>query len=89
MRMSQMWTPNSRMGKYPSSDDEILLEIPEWYGEKKSGKFGAESGKEASKTTKQSSPPVTQRTERLFGIKPQEINVRRDVDVDVESGEAG
>lgn len=82
MRVSQMLTLTSRKGKYSSSDEETLTETFRWYGEKKDGKSGAEAGKDASVTTKEISPPMPQKAERVMGINAQEIHVRRDVEVE-------
>lgn len=94
MRVSQMFSLTSRKGKFLSSDEETLTESSAWYGEKKKNtdntgqcdntvQCGVEVGKEtACVTTKEISPPMTQKAERLRGIKAQEIHVRRDVDVE-------
>lgn len=89
MRVSQMLSLTSRKGKYSSSDEESLTESSSsaWYGEKKkfsnTAQCGVESRKEAPcVTTKEISPPMTQKAERMRGIKAQEILVRRDVDVE-------
>lgn len=89
MRVSQMLSLTSRKGKYSSSDEESLTESSSsaWYGEKKkfsnTAQCGVESRKEAPcVTTKETSPPMTQKAERMRGIKAQEILVRRDVDVE-------
>lgn len=77
-----MFTLTSRKGKYSSSDEATLAENSGRYGEKKNGKSDTEGGQGASVTTKEISPPMTQKAERVMGIKPQEIHVRRDVDVE-------
>ena len=82
MRVSQMLTLTSRKGKYSSSDEETLTETSEWYGEKKNGKANVDGGKQAIVITKEISPPMTLKAERVMGIKPKEIHVRRDVDVE-------
>ena len=83
MRVSQMWTLASRKGKYASSDEETWTE---WYGEKRgngaSGAEGGGNGKEASASAKEISSPMTRKAERVLGLKPQEIHVRREVDVE-------
>ena len=85
MRVSQMWTLASRKGKDVSSDEETLTE---WYGEKRgTGGSGAEGrggddAKEASVSAKEISSPMTLKAERMLGLKPQEIHVRREVDVE-------
>lgn len=75
MRVSQMFTLTSRKGRSPLSDEETLTETSGWYGEKKDGKSNFDGGKGAS-------PPMTNKAERVMGIKTQEIHVRRDVDVE-------
>lgn len=82
MRVSQMWTLATGKWKYSSSDEETLTETSGWYGEKKNGKAYIDGEKQASVTTKEISPPMTQKAERVMGIKPQEIHVRREVDVE-------
>ncbi len=82
MRVSQMFTLTSRKGKYSSSDEATLTETSGWYAENSGGKVVPKGGKEASVTTKEISPPMTQKTERIMGIKPQVIHVRKDVDVE-------
>ncbi|KAF6232414.1 hypothetical protein HO173_009519 [Letharia columbiana] len=81
IRVSQMWTLTSRRGK-TSSSDATLTETSGWYGEKGNGKSGPEGGKGASVTTKEISPPITQKADRVLGITTQAIHVRRDVDVE-------
>ena len=82
MRVSQMFTLTSRKGKYSSSDETTLTETSGWYGGKKNGKSDTKGGNQASVTTKEISPPMTEKAERVMGIKPHEIHVRRDVDVE-------
>ena len=85
MRVSQMWTLASRKGRDVSSDEETLTE---WYGEKRdiyeAGAKGSGGGdaKEASVSTKEISSPMTQKAERVLGLKPQEIHVKKEVDVE-------
>ena len=83
--MSQMLTLTSRKGKELSSGDGILIETSGRYEEKEKGVSGAEDGKEARVTTMEISSPLTQKAERVMGIKAQEIHVKRNVDVDVEN----
>lgn len=85
MRVSQMLTLTSRKGKELSSGDGILIETSGRYEEKEKGVSGAEDGKEARVTTMEISSPLTQKAERVMGIKAQEIHVKRNVDVDVEN----
>ena len=87
IRVSQMLTLTSRKEKYSSSDEKTLTETSGWYGEKKSGKANVDGGKQAIVTTKEISSPMTLKAERVMGIKPKEIYVRRDVDV--ETGKSG
>ena len=85
MRVSQMFTLASRKGKDSTSDGETLTENSGWYEERKSkqrGKFDVEGGTGASVVTREISPPMTEKAEKLMGIKAQEIHVRRDVDVE-------
>ena len=76
-----MWPLTSRRGK-TSSSDATLTETSGWYGQKGNSKFGPEGGKGASVTTKEISPPITQKADRVLGITTQAIHVRRDVDVE-------
>ena len=68
-----------------SSDEETLTE---WYSEKRGNSgagAGAEGGgdvKEPSVSAKEISSPITQKAERVLGLKPQEIYVRREVEVE-------
>ena len=69
-----------------SSDEETLTE---WYGEKRGAGAGAGAGaegggdaKEASVSAKEISSPITRKAERVLGLTPQEIHVRRDVEVE-------
>lgn len=77
------------------SDEETLTD---WYGEKRDngapGAEGGENAKEASASAKEISSPMTQKAERVLGLKPQAIHVRREVDVESvisrdESGAVG
>ena len=83
MRVSQMWTLASRKGKDVSSDEETLTE---WCGEKRGdgapGIEGKGDAKEATVSAKEISSPMTQKAERVLGLKPQGIHVRREVDVE-------
>lgn len=82
IRVSQMLTLTSRKGKYSSSDEETLTETSGEDGEKNNGKANVDDGKQAIVITKEISPPMTLKAERLMGIKPKGIYVRRDVDVE-------
>lgn len=82
MRVSQMWTLTTRRGKYSSNDEETLTEISGWYGDKKNVKANVVDEKQTSVTTREISQPMTEKAERLMGIKPKEIHVRREVDVE-------
>ena len=68
-----------------SSDEETLTE---WYGEKRGdGGSGAEGrgggdAKEASVSATEISSPMTRKAEKVLGLKPKEIHVRREVDVE-------
>ena len=82
MRMSQMFTLTSRRSKNASSDEEILTETSGKYEEKEYGKSVADSGQGTKVVTKEISLPMTEKAERLMGVKRQEIYVRRDIDVE-------
>ena len=85
MRVSQMFTLASRKRKDSTNDGETLTENSTWYEERKreqGGKSDVEGGTGASVTTREISPPMTEKAEKLMGIKAQEIHVRRDVDVE-------
>ena len=89
MRVSQMFSPTSRKGRNFSSGGETLAEAPVSCEEKKEKTkknknviSDAEDGKGPSVVTREISPPMTEKAERLMGIKAQEIHVRRDVDVE-------
>ena len=47
-----------------------------------SGGSETEGGREAGATRMKISPPMTEKAERVMGIKTYEIHVRRDVDVE-------
>ena len=89
MRVSQMFSPTSRKGRNFLSGGENLAETPASYEEKqektkknKNSISDAEDSKGLSVVTREISPPMTEKAERLMGIKAQEIHVRRDVDVE-------
>ena len=82
MRVSQMFTLNSRKSRYASSDEVILSEDPTWSGEKTNGQAAAEEGKRTGVTAMEISPPLTSKAEGVLGLKGQEIHVRRDVEVE-------
>ena len=80
----------SRKEKDSSSNGETLAEPSRWQEEEgmrknekeRSGESDTESGKEAGAKTMKISPPMTEKAERIMGIKTYEIHVRRDVDVE-------
>ena len=83
IRVSQMLTHASREEKDDSSDGEILTENRGRYGEEKMNEGSDGKGeKSASVTTRQISPPMTDKAKRVMGIKAPEIHVRKDVDVE-------
>ena len=83
MRMSQMFSLTSRKGKFNSADEETLTESPRYYGEKSpGGQVSDESGKVTSVITREISHPMTEKAERVMGIRVYGTPVRRDVDVE-------
>ena len=83
MRMSQMFSLTSRKGKTNSADEETLTETPRCYGEKSpDGEVSVESGKATKVTTKEISYPMTEKAERLMGVRVYGTPMRRDVDVE-------
>ena len=84
--MSQMFTRKERDS---SSNSGTLSESSVWLEEERKRKNNekeisgdTEGGKEASATTRKISPPISDKAERVMGIKSYEIHVRRDVDVE-------
>ena len=83
MRMSQMFTLTSRKGTVNSTDEETLTESARYCGEKNpNGKVSDEGGKVANVIKKEISHPITEKAERLMGIKIYRTPVRRDVDLE-------
>lgn len=82
MRVSQMWTMTTGRGRSSSSDEETLTETSGWYGDKRNVNADVVGEKQASATTREISAPMTEKAERVMGIKPKEIYVRREVDVE-------
>ena len=81
--MSQMFTLTSRKGKATLSDKETLAEASRCYEEKSpKGKVGDECGKSTNVITREISHPMTEKAERLMGIKISRSPVRRDIDVE-------
>lgn len=86
--MSQMFSLTSRKRESFSGDGVNLTENSRWsnQGKKKKteqhGEADAEGGKGARVTTRDISPPMTDKAERVMGIKAYEIHVRSDVDVE-------
>ena len=82
----------SRKERGSSSNGGTLAETSAWNEEeermkrKKEKEISAQSDtegrKEAGATTMRISPPMTDKAERVMGIKTYEIHVRRDVDVE-------
>ena len=90
MAVSQMF---SRKERGSASGGETFADNSRWYEEEeermkrkkekeRSGESDTEDGKEAGATTMKISPPMTDKAERVMGIKTYEIHVRRDVDVE-------
>ena len=91
MAVSQMF---SRKERDSSSNNGTLAETAGWYEEEermkrkkemekeRSGESDTEGGKAAGATTMKISQPMTDKAERVMGIKTYEIHVRRDVDVE-------
>lgn len=88
MRVSQIFSLASRRKGSVSDDGITLAETSGWYdqGKKKKtekhGEADAEGGKRARVTTRNIGPPMTDKVERVMGIKACEIHVRKDVDVE-------
>lgn len=89
MRVSQMFTLASRKRESASGDGISLTENSGWYdqGKKKTttGKHGeadAKGGKGVRVTTRNISPPTSDKAERVMGIKAYEIHMKKDVDVE-------
>ena len=89
MRVSQMFSFTSSKGTDFSSEGETLAVAPASFEEKKNKmkenrieKSDVEDGKGPRVVTREISPPMTEKAERLMGIKAQEIHVKRDVDVE-------
>lgn len=89
MRVSQMFTLTSRKRESVSDGGVSLTETSGWYdqGKKKKktekhGEADAKAGKGARVTTRDITPAVTDKAERVMGIKTYEIHVRNDVDVE-------
>ena len=92
MRVSQMF---SRRERGSSSDGETLAETQGWREEERRMKMNKKNEKERSgesdteleneagaTTTRKISAPMSDKAERVMGIKTCEIHVRRDVDVE-------